>query len=284
MIKISVGISFYNTEKYLKDAIISVLNQTYKDFELILIDDGSTDGSLEIAKSFNDSRIRIIESNKNMGLAKRLNQLTMVSTGEYIARMDADDIMDVTRLEEQLDYLENHKNIDVLGSFAYSIDANNNITGFRTKPKHPCTVEEIMTHASFIHPSVMAKRQWFLDNPYDEDALRMEDFNLWMRTFEKCYFCNMDKPLMFYREVGIPYLSKYLQSMKGERREYRRARNQIKHFHKAMLINYIKCSIYIIASAFCFRNYIISLRAKQINDTEIITMAKSRLNSAIKQI
>jgi glycosyltransferase involved in cell wall biosynthesis len=278
MVKISVGISFYNTEKYLKDAIVSVLNQTYKNFELILIDDGSTDESLKIAKSFKDSRIRLIESGKNLGLAKRLNQLTRESSGEYIARMDADDIMDVTRLEEQLNYIESHKDIDVLGSFAYSIDANNNITGFRTKPNHPCTVEEIMTHASFIHPSIIAKRQWFIDNPYDENALRMEDFNLWMRTFEKSYFYNMENPLMFYREVGIPYLSKYLQSMKGERREYRRARNQIKNFHKAMLFNYIKCSIYIIASVFGFRNFIISLRAKHICDMEIINMAKCRLD------
>lgn len=282
-IKISIGISFYNSATYMKDAIHSVLNQTFTDFELLLLDDGSTDSSLQIAKSFHDDRITLLPSQGNQGLPARLNQLVQASRGEYFARMDADDIMDIHRLEEQLRYLEAHPDIDILGTFAYSIDAGNHITGFRTKPVHPHTVEEILSHASFVHPTVMARRQWFIDHPYDVKALRMEDFNLWMRTFDTCHLANMERPLLFYREVGIPYLRKYLQSMEGERREYRRARAKINNFHTVMLRNYLKCTLYGIASLFHFRDYLISLRAKRITDASILKTAAESLENAIKQ-
>ena len=91
--KISVGIAFYNAELFLENAISSVLNQSFKDFELILMNDGSTDCSLEIAQKFTDPRIKLFSDGKNLGLAQRLNMLVELARGDYFARMDADDIM-----------------------------------------------------------------------------------------------------------------------------------------------------------------------------------------------
>ena len=106
---ISIGIPFYNAEKYLKFAIQSVIAQSYQNWELILVDDGSSDNSLEIAQDFalKDARIRVICDGKNRKLPYRLNQLILESKGDFIARMDADDIMHPDRLLIQLTYLKN---------------------------------------------------------------------------------------------------------------------------------------------------------------------------------
>ena len=124
---ISIGIPFYNAEKYLEDAIFSVLAQTYEFWELILIDDGSSDNSLVIANMYakKDSRIRVISDGMNKKLPYRLNQLIQESTGDFIARMDADDIMHPERLEKQLRFLETNKRYDLVSTGLVSIDNDN---------------------------------------------------------------------------------------------------------------------------------------------------------------
>ena len=121
---ITVAIPFYNAQNFLADSIESVLNQTYKEWQLILIDDGSKDKSLEIAKQYaqNDNRILVISDGDNKNLGSRLNQIAKLAKTRYLARMDADDIMHPQRLQRQFEILENNPNIDVLGTNAYVID------------------------------------------------------------------------------------------------------------------------------------------------------------------
>ena len=122
--KLTVLMPVYNAEKYLKPALESILNQTYKDFEFLIIDDGSTDKSLEIIKSYNDSRIRLIGHEQNQKLIATLNEGIKLAQGEYIARMDADDISAPERLQKQMEFLEKHPATVVLGCDFQIIDGH----------------------------------------------------------------------------------------------------------------------------------------------------------------
>ena len=117
--KVSIAIPFYNAEKYLRDSIRSVFAQTHQDWELILMDDGSTDGSLAIAKSIKDSRVSVYSDGKNKKLAARLNEITKLAKYDIIARMDADDLMSPTRIEKQLNILKDNLNIEVAPTSLY---------------------------------------------------------------------------------------------------------------------------------------------------------------------
>lgn len=212
---VTIGIPFYNAEKYLEDAIVSVVNQTYKNWNLILMDDGSTDRSLEIAKRFANEKISIVSDGENRGLVYRLNQIVELAGGSYYARMDADDIMHFERIEKQIIFLQNNPFIDVIGSSYYAIDQTNEILGFRKANSKPQSVNDILKNGCFAHPSVMAKLDWFKNNKYDGDWERMEDLELWLRTFSNSQFRNIDEPLLFYRVFGIPVLAKYVKSNMG---------------------------------------------------------------------
>lgn len=209
---VSIGIPFYNAEKYLAQAIFSVFNQTYQNWELILLDDGSTDTSLSVAGNFTDSRIKIISDGKNKGLPYRLNQLSEITTGYYYVRMDADDIMHPNRLEQQINYLETNKDVDVIGSGYYAIDENNNIIGKYNANQNLYDIKSLLKKGGFVHPSIMGKTSWFKQNPYDSSMNRMEDFELWLRTIEHSSFYNMKEALLFYRTEEISTYKKYIKT------------------------------------------------------------------------
>ncbi|OJV38892.1 MAG: hypothetical protein BGO29_10790 [Bacteroidales bacterium 36-12] len=209
---ITIGIPFYNAEKFLSQAILSVLNQTYQDWELILLDDGSSDTSLSIARKFTDTRIKVISDGKNRGLVYRLNQLSRMAQGCYYARMDADDIMHPKRLEQQINFLESTKNVDVVGSGYYSIDENNNIAGKYIANKNLDNIQSLLKNGGFVHPSIMGRTDWFIQNPYNSDMERMEDFELWLRTIEKSSFYNINDALLFYRTEETSTYKKYVRT------------------------------------------------------------------------
>jgi glycosyltransferase involved in cell wall biosynthesis len=253
---ISVGIPFYNAEKYLALAIDSVISQTNKNWELILLDDGSSDNSLQIANEYaeRDDRISVVSDGKNKGLGARLNELAALSTGEYIARMDADDSMHPNRLEKQINILETHPEIDVLGTNAYVIDENDLVFGVRFKQQSGLTKVE-----NFIHPTIMAKKQWFIDNPYDEKAIRIEDAELWYRTKKKNDFMIINEPLLFYREFGGEYYKKYFAASKCKNyilSKYYKDR----YWEKFFLEHFIKGSIFWMSSKFNFEQKFINRR------------------------
>jgi len=205
-VKVTIGLSVYNAERYLKEAIVSILNQTFENFELIIVNDGSKDSSMELAHSFQDNRIKIFDDGLNKGLPMRLNQIHSLAKGSYIARMDADDIMHPDRIKRQVLILEKHPEIDVLGTNAYSIDENNKVMGVRQSINNKT---EILSVKSFIHPTIMGKTEWFLVNFYNEKLKRVEDIELWYRTKNKSNFKIVNQPLLFYREFGGSYYKKY---------------------------------------------------------------------------
>lgn len=206
---VTICIPIYNASSYLDDAISSVINQTYRNWKLYLINDGSTDNSLEIAKKYiNDERIIVVNDGENMGLIYRLNQSIRLTHTKYYARMDADDIMHPERLELQLSIMEENIEIDILGSNAYSIDVNNNIIAVRNPISN--TIEDC---ANFIHPSIIAKTSWLKNNNYSDVANRVEDMELWHRTYNKSVFKRINLPLLYYREFGFVYYPKYRKSI-----------------------------------------------------------------------
>jgi glycosyltransferase involved in cell wall biosynthesis len=209
---ITIAIPFYNAEKFLTLAIESVLNQTYKDWKLVLVNDGSSDSSLTIAEKFayQDDRIKVFSDGANKNLGYRLNQIPNLVSTKYLARMDADDIMHPERIEKQISILEADSSIDVLGTNAYSIDENGAIQGIRFLF---ASTQRLAKVRSFIHPTIIAKTSWFKKNKYDALAERIEDEELWIRTAEHSNFQILTEPLLFYREFGFEYYKKYLKGI-----------------------------------------------------------------------
>ena len=196
--------SVFNAEKYIQEAIKSVLNQTYSNFEFIIINDGSKDNSLEIIKRFlvKDSRIILIDR-ENKGLVASLNEGILKSNGDFIVRMDADDICLPNRFRDQLDFMKKNPNIGVCGSWVELFGE-----GFKSKIwKIPCNSErlkaELLFSSCFAHPSVIIRKKILLDNNilYDESYIHAEDFELWTRLSDVTNFGNINKVLLKYRVV-----------------------------------------------------------------------------------
>lgn len=266
---VTIGLPFYNAEKYLALAIESVLQQTYTDWELLLLDDGSTDNSLSIAQSYaqKDSRIKVISDGKNKNLAARLNELPSLAQGLYLARMDADDIMHPARIERQLAVLGTHPEIDVLGTNAYIINDENAVIGTR----YPLTPENTLTRVkSFIHPTIIAKKQWFLANPYDTKALRMEDAELWYCTFSKYYFVRLNEPLLFYREVGNNYYKKYFLAQQSKAYIFSKYPNE-SYWKQYFKTNFLKGIVYRIAHIFGMEQWLVNRRNIKISPVKPYT-------------
>jgi glycosyltransferase involved in cell wall biosynthesis len=212
--KISIGISFKNPGDYFKLAIQSIFAQTFTDWELILLDDGSTDESLALAKSLQDPRIRVYADGESRGLNVRLNQLVQLAKSDYFARMDADDIMHPQRLEKQYAQLIQHDSNTVIGSAAYSIDETSQIVGIRSNSQQQ---SGFAARHSFIHPTVSAATEWFRRNPYSKDFVfqRSQDAELWCRTTDSTQFINLSEPLLYYRESGVFSFKNYLGTSLG---------------------------------------------------------------------
>lgn len=186
---ISVIMAVYNDEKYLREAVESILNQTYGNFEFIIFDDASTDNSANILKKFamQDKRVRLIINEKNKGLTKNLNVGLRLAKGDYIARMDGDDISLTERFEKQLKYFSNHKDIVMCGTWTYSIDENGKT---KSISKYPTGEREFFWSSVFrpsvAHPSVMIKREILSSHglSYNENYRTAQDYDLWSRLQE----------------------------------------------------------------------------------------------------
>lgn len=185
--KISVIMPVYNGEKYLAEAIDSILNQTFIDFEFIIIDDGSTDCTIDIIRKYDDPRIILIINEYNLGIAKSLNKGINLAQGKYIARMDQDDISLYERLAKQIAFLEENPSICVVACRAGLIDSNGNDLGLCLS--EPQTIEEIKTQLPkincIVHPSVMMRADVAKTYQYNEKMVTKrrdyEDYELWLR-------------------------------------------------------------------------------------------------------
>ena len=198
---VSIGIPIFNCEKTLAVAIRSILNQTYGNWELLLMEDGSGDSTLDVARSFSDPRISLFTDNSHKGLVPRLNQAVAMSRGEYFARVDADDVAYPERLERQTKYLERHPEIDLLGCGMLVFKGDGVAVGNRPALE---THEEICQRPSegfcIGHPTWMGRTRWFRAHPYDAKAVRAEDQVLLLKTYSTSCFACLPEILCGYRE------------------------------------------------------------------------------------
>lgn len=201
---ISVILPVYNSADYIKASVESILKQTYPHFELIIINDGSTDQSEVILKSFTDSRIRFV-SQANQGLSKTLNTGISLSHGELIARQDSDDISKPERFEEQVRFLNAHQEVMLLGTRATIIDGSGKPT---TKAHtHPTSSAELKTdllfNNPFVHSSVMFRKSILQKSGmYISSDQLFEDYHLWSVIAGFGEIANLPQQLLEYREVG----------------------------------------------------------------------------------
>jgi glycosyltransferase involved in cell wall biosynthesis len=196
---ISVLMPVFNAEKYLREAIESILYQTFADFEFIIINDGSTDGSKDIILSYSDSRIKYVENESNLGVVKTANRGIDLCCGKYMFRMDADDISSPLRLEKQYRFMERHPEIGVCGSWARVIDKNGGITGKIIQQTRP---EFIRIHLLFsvplMQPSCCIRTSILKENPYRKEPVT-EDYELWCRLNDCTRMANLPEFLLQYR-------------------------------------------------------------------------------------
>ena len=206
---VSILLPFHNSEKFIAESINSILDQTFADFELICIDDGSTDHSLAVVQELQrkDHRIKIIQQDINCGIANSLNCGIKAVKGQYIARIDADDIAFPNRLSTQKTYLDTHPDIQLVGSQIMGINQHGRKLklpiSLATQPSALAFIS--LFTAPFTHPSIMARAEVFKSFPYSESSEHeyMEDYELWQRMlFAGVKATNIPEPLLAYRLHG----------------------------------------------------------------------------------
>ncbi|MBN8604813.1 MAG: glycosyltransferase family 2 protein [Planctomycetes bacterium] len=215
---VTIAIPFYNASRTIADAVKSVFAQTYQDWELILIDDGSRDGSADRVKQIQDSRVRVISDGVNCGLSARLNQIATLANGDYLARMDADDLMHPERIARQVAFLTENPSIDAIDTATYTVDDDLTPLGIRGDESLDCRPESVLRNGLFIHPTMMGRTKWFRQNPYDGAFHRAEDRELWCRTCTESKFARLVEPLFFYREALTGNLQNYINTGKTIRK------------------------------------------------------------------
>ncbi|MGH8476269.1 MAG: glycosyltransferase family 2 protein [Methylococcales bacterium] len=197
---VSVVMSFHNARDTLANAVESMLWQSHSNWELLLLDDGSTDGSREMAILFDDSRIRLISDTVCHGLPVRLNQGISLARGEYIARMDADDIAFPDRFARQVAFLQDNPDVDLLATAALLITKNNQPIGIlQTEMSHELICRKSWQSFPMPHPTWMGRADWFRANPYDERANKVEDQALLYRSHRTAIFAGLPDVLLAYR-------------------------------------------------------------------------------------
>jgi glycosyltransferase involved in cell wall biosynthesis len=216
--RITIGLPYRDSARTLLYAIESVLAQTFTDWRLILINDGSNDTSVSIAGQYADARIVNLNDGRVVGLPARLNEITRLTQTPFLARMDADDIMHRERLMQQLEYLQEHPGMDLVSSAAYIIDDRNRVLCRSATPEGTWNLVDLLRVSPIIHPTVMGRTEWFSRHPYDARYERAEDHELWVRTHADMHRGVLREPLMFYRQTALGDYAKYRQSHRTDRR------------------------------------------------------------------
>ncbi|MHA6532036.1 glycosyltransferase [Paenibacillus sp. BAC0078] len=221
MVKVSVLLPVYNSERYIEEAVHSILQQTYQDFEIVIIDDGSTDGTLKKIQKIKSEKIKLTSHQENIGLVRTLNEGLSLCTGKYIARMDADDIALPNRFERQVAYMEANPDVGACGGQALVMGSNIITT-------KPLSHEEIkcwqLFHCTFIHPTVFIRR-----SVLDGNGMRYlpfahaEDYEIWNRLAEVTRLVNLPEVLLHYR-VHTNQVSNVYQDLQEQSAELIRRR------------------------------------------------------------
>ena len=205
--KVTVLVSVYNDEKYIYSSIKSILDQTYKDFELLIIDDNSSDKTPEILSGFNDDRIKIYNTGKNIGIPKSLNIGLKLARGKYIARTDSDDLSYPNRLKEQIDFLEKNDQFALMATRTKVIDKDGNLIGFWKQETMPELIFYTLSYTNCLtSSSVIFNKKKILElGGYDESRNCLEDYELWYRVSRKFKIYTLPKYLVKYRKRDLSH-------------------------------------------------------------------------------
>lgn len=220
LVKISVIMSVYNTkEDYLREAIESILNQSFPDYEFIIVNDGSRDDIKNIIRSYQDHRIVFIDNETNIGLTKSLNKALCVAQGKYIARMDADDISYKHRLEKQYKYMEKHREIDILGAWIYD---GKHVEKTDGRISSECRkVRMLFKNAGIMHPTAFIRREFLIEHSiiYDEAIEKAQDYKLWVECLSKGGRISVfPEVLLYYRR----HAGQITEDKNGEQRKFQK--------------------------------------------------------------
>ncbi|MDO9000765.1 MAG: glycosyltransferase family 2 protein [Bacteroidota bacterium] len=195
---VTILMPVYNADFFLKRAMDSILEQTYSNIEFLIINDGSTDNSLSIIKSYSDNRIVLIENEKNLGLIYSLNIGLQKARGKYVARMDADDVSYKNRIQKQLVFMENHSDVGILGTFIqkekkFELYANPKLTSNELKAR-------LIFNNIFNHPTILFRNSFLKEQniSYNAEFKHAEDYNLWLNTIPKTDFAILNESLLYY--------------------------------------------------------------------------------------
>jgi hypothetical protein len=199
---VTVLMAVYNGERYVREAVDSILGQSYRDFEFIIVDDGSTDRSRALIAEYTDPRIRLLVNEANQGLAVALNRGIASAAGTLVARQDADDVSEPNRLERQVAYLTRHPEVTVVGSWYRKINPEGHDIGLRRLPCDPLDIRWAMLfHCPLIHSAVMFRRAVIARDgpPYDPRFAYAQDYDLWSRIARVSLAANLAEPLVRVR-------------------------------------------------------------------------------------
>lgn len=218
---ITIGVPFYNNEATLRDMVRSVFAQTYEDWELILLDDGSSDSSLDIARSIRDDRVRVIAGGQNLGIGARRKEIVDYARGEFLAWQDADDLMHPDRLAIQLEYLNENHSCGLVDSWTYLIDTENTVVGISPMAKLDLNIEKVIAGPCMLNGAALGRIEMYRENEYDPTFRRAEDWEMWVRAYQTYEFGRIPQPLYFCRCVranGRLFGLKTLKSLAYSRR------------------------------------------------------------------
>lgn len=218
--KVSVIMGIYNCENTLATAIDSIVNQTYTNWELIMCDDGSKDNTYQIAQQYQKkyaTKIVLLKNEVNLRLAATLNKCLEVAKGEYVARMDADDISMEDRFKKQVEFLDQNPDIAVVGCGAHITDGTN-IIGTRCGRERP-TEKNVLLDTTFIHPTIMMRKSVYTalgGYTVSNRTMRGQDWDLWFRFYAAGYKgYNIQEPLFLYHESPDDYKKRTLKAALG---------------------------------------------------------------------
>lgn len=224
---VSVLMPCYNAEAYLESAMLSMLNQTYKNIEIIAINDCSTDKTNDILVRLasQDDRIKVYDNEQNLKLIATLNKGIALCNGEYIARMDADDISFPKRLEKQVNFLEINKDVDIVSTLFYTFHKSTPEKSHLSLHDNPLMPDDVKTYMLFksgiCHPAVMFRKRVFteLHLKFESAYLHVEDYALWSKAVYKTRLANIGEPLLYYRVHPNQVSSLYNKVQRENKRE-----------------------------------------------------------------
>lgn len=215
--KVTVGLPISTQAGTFEAAIRSVFAQSVSSWELVVVLDGAPDLIRQRVLAIEDIRVTVIDDGVNKGLSVRLNEIAAAAKGQFLARMDADDIMHPDRLHAQIAEFDRRRELDVLATRAYTIDDNETLMGLLPERELPSAQEDFLRSHFISHPTVMMRRDWALRHPYDANYRRGEDKELWLRSSHDTVFGKLEEPLFFYRVERDPNHAKQALSALHDR-------------------------------------------------------------------